>query len=39
MKQLDKIAFAKLLKLAIKKESIRKVAKELNLGHMVVWRD
>lgn len=36
--KLNKKAFGKLLKMAIKDNSIRKIAKELNLGHTVIWR-
>lgn len=36
--KLNKQQFAKLLKQAMKNHSLRKVAKELEIDHMILWR-
>lgn len=36
--KLDKEGFATLMKIAMKGNSIRAVARDLGLGHMVIWR-
>lgn len=36
--KLDKIVFANFLRMAMKNHSTRKVAKELNIHHMIIWR-